>query len=89
VDLSPLVQLHPIAKAAILGVVEGATEFIPVSSTGHLIIVGEWLGFTGEDAKAFEIFIQLAAFSPSSGSIEGGSVGFWAAPRPSQPAGGS
>ena len=60
-DLSPLAQIHPIAKAAILGVVEGATEFIPVSSTGHLIIAGEWLGFTGEDAKAFEIFIQLGA----------------------------
>jgi undecaprenyl-diphosphatase len=50
-----------IFKAAILGVVEGATEFIPVSSTGHLIVVGDWLGFTGEDAKAFEIFIQLGA----------------------------
>ena len=60
-DLSPLAQLHPLVKAAILGVVEGATEFIPVSSTGHLIVVGDWLGFTGEDAKAFEIFIQLGA----------------------------
>jgi undecaprenyl-diphosphatase len=61
VDLSPLAQLHPLVKAAILGVVEGATEFIPVSSTGHLIVAGDWLGFTGEDAKAFEIFIQLGA----------------------------
>jgi undecaprenyl-diphosphatase len=61
VDLSPLAQLHPLVKAAILGVVEGATEFIPVSSTGHLIVAGHWLGFTGEDAKAFEIFIQLGA----------------------------
>jgi undecaprenyl-diphosphatase len=60
-DLSMLTQLPPVAKAAILGVVEGATEFIPVSSTGHLILVGDWLGFTGEDAKAFEIFIQLGA----------------------------
>jgi len=60
-DLNVLAQLPPLAKAAILGVVEGATEFIPVSSTGHLIIVGDWLGFTGEDAKAFEIFIQLGA----------------------------
>ena len=60
-DLSLLTQLPPVAKAAILGVVEGATEFIPVSSTGHLILVGDWLGFTGEDAKAFEIFIQLGA----------------------------
>ncbi len=60
-DLSLLAQLHPLAKAAILGVVEGATEFIPVSSTGHLIVAGGWLGFTGEEAKAFEIFIQLGA----------------------------
>lgn len=60
-DLSLLTHLPPLVKAAILGVVEGATEFIPVSSTGHLIMVGDWLGFTGEDAKAFEIFIQLGA----------------------------
>jgi undecaprenyl-diphosphatase len=48
-------------KAAILGLVEGATEFIPVSSTGHLIVVGDWLNFVGERAKTFEIFIQLGA----------------------------
>ena len=50
-----------IFKAIILGLVEGITEFIPVSSTGHLIIASEWLGFTGERAKTFEIFIQLGA----------------------------
>ncbi len=48
-------------EAAILGVVEGITEFIPVSSTGHLIVAGDWLRFTGEAAKSFEIFIQLGA----------------------------
>jgi undecaprenyl-diphosphatase len=47
--------------AGVLGVVEGVTEFIPVSSTGHLIVAGHWLGFTGERAKTFEIFIQLGA----------------------------
>lgn len=47
--------------AVLLGLVEGATEFIPVSSTGHLILVGHWLGFEGARAKAFEIFIQLGA----------------------------
>ena len=50
-----------ILKAIILGLVEGITEFIPVSSTGHLIIASEWLGFTGERAKTFENFIQLGA----------------------------
>ena len=49
------------AKAVILGLVEGATEFIPVSSTGHLIVVSEWLGQADERAKTFDIFIQLGA----------------------------
>lgn len=48
-------------KAAFLGLVEGVTEFLPVSSTGHLILAGEWVEFTGERAKTFEIFIQLGA----------------------------
>ncbi len=47
--------------AAILGLVEGLTEFIPVSSTGHLIVVGHLLGFTGAKADTFEVFIQLGA----------------------------
>jgi undecaprenyl-diphosphatase len=48
-------------KVVLLGVVEGATEFIPVSSTGHLIIVQTWLDFTGKKEFAFSIFIQLGA----------------------------
>jgi undecaprenyl-diphosphatase len=48
-------------KAVILGLIEGATEFIPVSSTGHLILAEDWLGFTGPSAKTFEVFIQLGA----------------------------
>lgn len=49
-------------KAVIMGLVEGATEFIPVSSTGHLIITGEWLDFLSKDKRdVFEIIIQLGA----------------------------
>lgn len=50
-----------ITNAFILGIVEGVTEFLPISSTGHLILAGDMLAFTGERAKIFEIFIQLGA----------------------------
>jgi len=47
--------------AAVLGVVEGLTEFLPVSSTGHLIIAGHLFGFVGDKASSFEVIIQLGA----------------------------
>ena len=48
-------------KAALMGVVEGLTEFLPISSTGHLILAGSLLDFTGEKSKVFEIAIQTGA----------------------------
>ncbi len=56
-----MIYLPPILVAVILGLVEGATEFLPVSSTGHLIAIGAMLDFTGDRAATFEVVIQIGA----------------------------
>jgi undecaprenyl-diphosphatase len=54
-------NVYLLLKALIMGVVEGLTEFLPISSTGHLIVAGRLLRFPEEIAATFEIFIQLGA----------------------------
>ena len=59
--LELLHALPLLIKAAILGLVEGLTEFLPISSTGHLILVSSLLGFAGEKEKMFNVAIQTGA----------------------------
>lgn len=54
-----MLDLVALSKAVALGVLQGLTEFLPVSSTGHMIIFGKLLQFDGEIAKTFEVFVQL------------------------------
>jgi undecaprenyl-diphosphatase len=55
------VEIALLLKAALLGIIEGLTEFLPISSTGHLILSSSLLGFRGENVATFEIAIQTGA----------------------------
>ena len=55
------IQITLLLKAALMGIVEGLTEFLPISSTGHLILAGALLGFDDNKAKVFDIAIQTGA----------------------------
>lgn len=56
-----LIALPLLLKAALMGLVEGLTEFLPISSTGHLILAGSLLGMTGDKSKVFDVAIQSGA----------------------------
>jgi undecaprenyl-diphosphatase len=56
-------EFHPLIVAFILGIVEGVTEFLPISSTGHLVLAGHLLHFTGPKANLFEIVVQSGAMA--------------------------
>jgi hypothetical protein len=62
-------ELGAILSALLMGIVEGLTEFLPISSTGHLILLGELLGFQGPPGKTFEISIQLGAILAGGGGV--------------------
>jgi undecaprenyl-diphosphatase len=53
--------MFDLIKSAVLGIVEGITEFLPVSSTGHLIIVNRWISFSQPFTQMFDVVIQLGA----------------------------
>lgn len=55
------IETLQLVKAFFLGIVEGITEFLPISSTAHLILVGEWINFSSTDGKVFEVVIQFGS----------------------------
>ena len=74
--------------AAVLGIVEGVTEFVPVSSTGHLIVASTLLGLGGEAVAAFEIVIQAGALAAVVGMSRARMASMWRGLRGHEPGGG-
>ena len=68
-------DLTLIWKTVLIGVVEGLTEFLPVSSTGHIILAEELLQFQGPPGKVFEIVIQLGAILAIAPTVNTGFAG--------------
>src|SRR5437764_568307 len=69
-----------IIKAIILGIVEGLTEFVPVSSTGHLLLVQRFVGFADEDfGKTFAVLIQFGAILLGADRRSAAEFSFWLA----------
>ena len=64
-------------QAIVLGVVEGLTEFVPVSSTGHLILTARLLGIQGSPVKTFEVIIQAGALVAVAWLYRGRIAGLW------------
>jgi len=54
-------EITALLQSVLLGLIEGLTEFLPISSTGHLILVGEWIGFESSEGRVFEVVVQLGA----------------------------
>ena len=79
-------MMHPI-HAAVLGLVEGVTEFLPVSSTGHLILVAYLLGLRGEAVKTYEVVIQAGALGAVLGLYRARLASVWQGALGRDPAG--